>query len=114
LRRARHPSGKGEVFYGSAPYGWRLSTDRSKLVRDRSEQRVLAVVRRMYLERGLTMEAIVERLRAMRIANRRGAPFSMNGVRSLLHDRGGVPLEAMTARVRERQAPGRSRRASTG
>ena len=47
MRRVNLPSGTRDILYGETPFGWRLSPDRSKLVLDPEEQRLLSVVRHM-------------------------------------------------------------------
>jgi hypothetical protein len=72
MRRVTRKGGDRDILYGGTPFGWRLTQDRSRLVRDVEEQRVLSAVRRMYLVERLPMRDIVERLREMGVANRRG------------------------------------------
>lgn len=82
------------ILYGEAPFGWRLSDDRSRLVKDENEQRLLSVVRHMYLNERMPMRGIVDRLRKMRVVNRRGRPFGLSGVWEMIHRRKAVPSEA--------------------
>jgi hypothetical protein len=88
--------GARDILYGETPYGWRLSPDRSKLVMDPDEQRLLSVVRHMYLAERVPMRAIVDRLRKMRVVNRRGNPFGLSGVWEMIHRRKEAPAEAKT------------------
>ena len=61
MRRVKAPSGARDILYGETPYGWRLSADRSKLILDSDEQRLLAVVRHMYFIERVPMRQIVGR-----------------------------------------------------
>lgn len=100
MRRVNVPRGVAPVLYGETPYGWRLSRDRSKLIVDEEEQRVVAVVRHMYLVERLPMREIVERLRGMGVISRRGRPFGLTSVHYIIHDRGRRPPEARSSRRR--------------
>ncbi|HEY1697724.1 MAG TPA: hypothetical protein VGG39_36440 [Polyangiaceae bacterium] len=93
MRRVSLP-GAADVLYGETPFGWRLNADRSRLVLDPEEQRLLAVVRHMYLVERLPMRGIVERLRKMGIVNRRGSAFGLSGVWEMIHRRTEPPKEA--------------------
>ncbi len=94
MRRVKAPAGARDILYGETPYGWRLSADRSKLVLDPDEQRLLAVVRHMYFIERMPMRTIVQTLREMRIVNRRGRPFALSGVWAMIHERHEKPPEA--------------------
>jgi hypothetical protein len=94
MRRVNLPSGTRDILYGETPFGWRLSPDRSKLVLDPEEQRLLSVVRHMYLVERLPMRGIVDRLRKMGVVNRRGRPFGLSGVWEMIHRRQDRPDEA--------------------
>ncbi|HEY1696192.1 MAG TPA: hypothetical protein VGG39_28695 [Polyangiaceae bacterium] len=94
MRRVNLPSGTRDILYGETPFGWKLSPDRSKLVLDPEEQRLLSVVRHMYLVERLPMRGIVERLRKMGVVNRRGRPFGLSGVWEMIHRRQDKPTEA--------------------
>src|SRR5580704_15522717 len=59
MRRVVVSQGSRDILYGETPYGWRLSRDRSKLVIDGDEQRVLAVVRHMYFVERIPMRSVV-------------------------------------------------------
>jgi hypothetical protein len=96
MRRVHLPSNAPDILYGETPFGWRLSADRSKLVLDPDEQRLLSVVRHMYLAERLPMRDIVARLRSMRIVNRRGRPFGLSSVWEMIHHRQEPPAEAKT------------------
>lgn len=97
MRRVNLPGGSHrDILYGEAPYGWRLSDDRSKLVLHPDEQRVLSVVRHLYLVEREPMRTIVDRLRKMGVVNRRGRPFGLSGVWEMIHRRKDVPPEAAT------------------
>ncbi|MGH7295241.1 MAG: hypothetical protein ACRELB_09920 [Polyangiaceae bacterium] len=98
MRRVNLPSGTRDILYGETPFGWRLSPDRSKLVLDPEEQRLLSVVRHMYLVERLPMRGIVDRLRKMGIVNRRGRPFGLSGVWEMIHRRQDKPTEAKGAK----------------
>lgn len=95
MRRVNLPSGTRDILYGETPFGWKLSADRSKLVLDPEEQRLLSVVRHMYLVERLPMRGIVERLRKMGVINRRGRPFGLSGVWEMIHRRQDRPDEAL-------------------
>ena len=71
MRSVTLPAGTQDILYGETPFGWRLSADRSAWAGSQ-EQRLLSVVRHMYLAERMPMRAIVERLRNMRVVNRRG------------------------------------------
>jgi len=73
-----------ETLFGEAPYGWRLSARRDRLVRDNGEQRVIAMVRLMYAE-GMTIRDIVDLLDERGVLTRRGRAFSVAGVHRMLH-----------------------------
>lgn len=88
--------GKENTLYGMAPYGWKVSRDRQRLVADPDEQRVLAVVRHMHAE-GLSIRAIVDELAAMRCFNRRGRQFSLASVHAMLREPT-LPAEAFPRR----------------
>ena len=72
MRRASVPENGPDILFGETPYGWRLSRNRSKLVMDDDEQRVLAIVRHMYVVGRAPMREIVSRLREMGVVSRRG------------------------------------------
>ena len=93
MRRVNLPAGR-DILYGEAPYGWRLTPDRSELVHAPDEQRVMSVVRHLYLVERLPMRSIVDRLREMRVLNRRGRPFGLSGVWEMIHRRKDPPQEA--------------------
>jgi hypothetical protein len=106
MRRVRlEGGGHRDILYGETPFGWRLSPDRSKLVLDSDEQRVLAVVRHLYLVERLPMRGIVERLRKMGVMNRRGRPFGLSGVWEMIHRRIERPAEAKTSASTPRSRP---------
>jgi hypothetical protein len=73
---------------GETPYGWRISNNRSKLVVDDSEQRVIAVIRHMYFGQKLPMRGIVDELRRMGVVNRRGTPFGLSRIFEIVHSLG--------------------------
>jgi len=85
--------GSKDILYGEPPFGWKLSKDRSRLVLDGNEQRILAVVRHMYFVKRLPMRDIVAELREMGIVNRRGKPFGLSRVFEIVHDKGKPPKE---------------------
>jgi site-specific DNA recombinase len=97
MRRVVVSQGSRDILYGETPYGWRLSRDRSKLVIDGDEQRVLAVVRHMYFVERIPMRSVVERLRDMGVVNRRGRPFGLSSVFEMIHRRPSRPPEASAA-----------------
>ena len=116
MRQVKVP-GHAPILYGEAPFGWRLNADRSRLVMDDDEQRLLSVVRHMYLVQRLPMRHIVERLQRMGIVNRRGGPFGLSGVWEMIHRRKDSPPESQRrpragtpAKKRARKPSGRSRK----
>ena len=94
MRRVIAPKGTRDILYGETPFGWRLSRDRSKLVLDGSEQRILSVVRHMYFVERIPMREIVARLREMGIVNRRGRSFGLSSVFEMIHRGRKQPTEA--------------------
>jgi hypothetical protein len=94
MRRATVSASSPEVLYGETPYGWRLSRDRSRLVMNGDEQRVLAVVRHMYFAQRVPMREIVQRLDGMGIVNRRGRAFGLSSVWEMIHHGKERPAEA--------------------
>jgi hypothetical protein len=109
MHRVVAPRGAKDILYGQTPFGWRLSKDRSKLVQDRQEQRVISVVRHMYFIGRVPMREIVKRLKEMGVVNRRGHPFPLSRVFEIVHSTNRRPREA-TPRRRVRDAPPRSQR----
>jgi hypothetical protein len=83
-----------------SPFGWRLSKDRSHLVVDGSEQRIIAVVRHMYLAERIPMREIVRRLDEMGILNRRGKAFGLSRVWEMIYQGDKPPPEAAPAKKR--------------
>jgi hypothetical protein len=101
MRRVIAPKGARDILYGEAPFGWKLSRDRSKLVLDGDEQRILSVVRHMYFAERVPMREIVARLRDMGIVNRRGRSFGLSSVFEMIHRGRKQPAEAkITSRRR--------------
>jgi hypothetical protein len=98
MRLVALPSGQRPILYGETPFGWRLNEDRSRLVMDEDEQRLLSVVRHMYLVERLPMRGVVDRLRKMGIRNRRGRPFGLSGVWEMIHRRNEPPPESKRGR----------------
>jgi hypothetical protein len=96
MRRVIAPKGARDILYGETPFGWRLSRDRSKLVLDGDEQRILSVVRHMYFAERIPMREIVVRLREMGIVNRRGRSFGLSSVFEMIHRGRRQPVEAKT------------------
>jgi hypothetical protein len=94
MMRVTAPRGSKDILYGTPPFGWKLTKDRSKLVKDAAEQRVIATVRHMFFIRRLTMRQIVHELAAMRIMNRRGNAFPLSRVCEILHTDRKPPPEA--------------------
>jgi hypothetical protein len=94
MRRVLAPRGTPDILFGETPYGWRLSRDRSKLVKEPDEQRILAVVRHMYFVQRFPMRDVVERLREMGIVSRRGRPFGLSSVFEMIHRGKDRPPEA--------------------
>ena len=85
MRRVAAPAGHKPILYGEAPYGYRISDDRSKLVIEEDEQRVIAVIRHMYFAERLHMRAVVAALKKMGVVNRRGRPFGLSRVFEIVH-----------------------------
>jgi hypothetical protein len=94
MRSVRVPSGVRRILYGEPPFGWRLSKDRSRLVLDSDEQRLVAVVRHMYFIERVDMRTIVTRLDEMGVVNRRGRPFGLSSVWGIIHHGTRLPREA--------------------
>ena len=94
MMRVTAPAGSKDILYGQPPYGWKLTKDRSKLVRNPDEQRVIAMVRHMYFIRRLPMREIVDEMRTMGVVNRRGSAFPLSRVCEILHTDKKAPPEA--------------------
>ena len=94
MRRVLAPRGTPDILFGEAPYGWRLTRDRAKLVKDGEEQRVLAVVSHMYFVQRVPMRDVVARLGEMGVVNRRGRPFGLSSVFDMIHHGKKRPPEA--------------------
>ena len=94
MMRVVAPAGSKDILYGQPPYGWKLTRDRSKLVRHPDEQRVISMVRHMYFIRRLPMRSIVEELKDLGIVNRRGSSFPLSRVCEILHADKKPPPEA--------------------
>jgi site-specific DNA recombinase len=102
MRRVVVAGSSRDILFGETPYGWRLSRDRSKLVVDDDERRVIAVVRHMYLVERIPMRAIVDRLRETGVVNRRGRPFGLSSIFEMIHRPANRPPEASGRRQRVR------------
>jgi hypothetical protein len=94
MMRVAAPAGSKDVIYGQPPFGWKLSKDRSKLVRNSEEQRIIAMVRHMFFIRRLTMREIVSELQELGVTNRRGNAFPLSRVCEILHMDRKPPREA--------------------
>ncbi len=94
MMRVPAPTGSKDILYGQPPFGWKLTKDRSKLVRDPDEQRVIAMVRHMYFIRRLPMREIVKELSDLGVVNRRGNAFPLSRVCEILHTDKQPPPEA--------------------
>ena len=94
MHRVVAPDGAKDILYGQMPFGWRLSKDRSRLVEDRDEQRVISVVRHMYFAGRVPMREIVKRLKEMGVRNRRGHAFPLSRVFEIVHTTNTRPPEA--------------------
>lgn len=103
MRRVLAPKGTPDILFGEAPYGWRLTRDRSKLVKDGDEQRVLAVVSHMYFVQRMPMREIVDRLSELGVVNRRRRPFGLSSVFEMIHRGKQRPPEADGAPKRARR-----------
>ena len=84
MQRVTAPRGSKDILYGQPPYGWRLSDDRSKVVKEKDEQRVIGMIRQMYFSLRLPMRGIVDRLAEQGVVNRRGKPFMLSRVFEIL------------------------------
>jgi hypothetical protein len=100
MRRVAAPSGTPDILYGETPFGWRLSHDRSRLVVNGDEQRVIAVARHMYFAKRVAMREVVRRLREMGLVNRRGRSFGLSSVWEMIHHGKDCPPEAEGAKRR--------------
>jgi hypothetical protein len=98
MMRVVAPAGSKDIIYGQPPFGWKLAKDRSKLVKNPDEQRVIAMVRHMFFIRRLTMRGIVAELQAVGVTNRRGNAFPLSRVCEILHMDGKAPREARNLR----------------
>ncbi len=94
MNRVFAPKGLKDILYGQPPYGWKLTQDRSKLVKNPEEQRVIAMVRHMYCVRRLPMRTVVEQLAAMGVVNRRGNAVPLSRVFEILHSDKKAPPDA--------------------
>src|SRR5579864_6900321 len=104
MRRVAALGSSPDILYGETPYGWRLSRDRSRLVVNGDEQRVLSVVRHMYFVERIPMRDVVRRLEEAGIVNRRGRPFVLSGVWEMIHRRRERPEEAQAKGRKSRKA----------
>lgn len=95
--------GAETIYYGETPYGWELNAARSRLVLCPTEQRVISVVRHLYMSQRLLMREIVARLKHMGVKNRRGRPFGLSGVWEIIHRRNSHPAEAKAGTRRGRR-----------
>jgi hypothetical protein len=84
MHRSTSP-GALDVLHGMTPYGYRRSADRKRLVVERREQRILALVRHMHVVERWTIRDIVRYLRENGVVNRRGKPFSVSRVWEMIH-----------------------------
>ncbi len=98
MMRLHASSDPKDVLRGQPPYGWKLTRDRTKLVRDPDEQRIIAMVRHMYFIRRLPMRAIVEELQELGVVNRRGKAFPLSRVCQLIHTSKNPPRAGNRAR----------------
>jgi hypothetical protein len=94
MRRVVTARSNGRL-YGEAPFGWRVSADATKLIKDTHEQRVVAIVRHMYLSERMPMRDIVLRLDEMGVVSRRGKPFGLSRVWEMVHRGDELPVAAM-------------------
>jgi len=99
MRRVASLGSAPDILYGETPYGWRLTRDRSRLVVNGDEQRVLSVVRHMYFVERIPMRDIVQRLHEAGIVNRRDRPFVLSGVWELIHRRRDRPDETVATKA---------------
>jgi DNA invertase Pin-like site-specific DNA recombinase len=80
-----HKRNRGERLGGALPYGKRLAPDGIHLEDDPTEQRVIATIRR-YRQRGLTIRAIVDRLKKRGVTSRNGRPLGVAQVHAVVKD----------------------------
>lgn len=71
--------------YGQVPWGYRRSVDGKRLVRDKDEQRVLAVVSHMRAS-GFKLHEIAAELARAGLRTRRGGPITLARISELLRD----------------------------
>jgi hypothetical protein len=90
------------VLLGAVPWGYRLSEDRTSLVPDKEEQRVLAVVRHMFAVEKKSVREIVADLAALGYVGRAGKPLTQTRVFEMLRD--GPKSKAKNGRPRTRSA----------
>jgi hypothetical protein len=93
MMRVKAPRGARDILYGQPPYGWKLSRDRSKLVRNVEEQQAIAAILRL-AGLGLTTRRIAEELAAAGMRTRLGGRFSASTVSVILRRGRKPPPEA--------------------
>jgi hypothetical protein len=93
MMRVRAPRGARDILYGQPPYGWKLSRDRSKLVRNQEEQQAIAAILRLS-GRGLSTRTIAEELATAGMRTRQGGRFSASTVALILRRGRKAPPEA--------------------
>ena len=81
----RRQQAEGRVPFGCVPYGYRLTADGKRIVRDAGEQRALAVVARMRAG-GRLLREIVAELGRLGLRSRRGNRIGTTRVFEILRD----------------------------
>jgi hypothetical protein len=93
MMRVKAPRGARDILYGQPPYGWKLSRDRSKLVRNPEEQRAIAAILRL-AGQGLSTRKIAQELARVGMRTRLGGRFSASTVALILRRGRKPPPEA--------------------
>lgn len=84
MRRGWSAGRSRRVLFGEAPWGYRLSPDRTNIVIDWKEKAVVAVARHMRRQ-GRTLRQIVAELARLGVVGRRGAPIGLSRVFEMIH-----------------------------
>ena len=101
VRRVDLPPGTaGDILYGEAPFGWRLTADQSSSFGiPRSSACSRSQGTSISVERLPIRRTVVERSRTMGVVNRRGSPW-VERCWEVIHRRQDVPTEAHLPAVR--------------
>lgn len=78
----QHKKAKGERT-GSIPYGFQLAMDGVKLLKDKAEQAMIALVKELK-EQGLSLRKIAAKLAEQGFKNRIGNPFNAQSIKNIL------------------------------